>query len=239
MSKTESDLVWERPEPAARPAPVALSREGIVQAAVAIADAQGLAAVTLRGVAAALGAGPMRLYGYVSTKEELLELMVDAVYAEMIFPGRLAAAPWRQAVADLARTVRAAALTHPWFAELLGGRPHQGPNAMAYLEALLAALAQAHCLADIDEVFQAAKVINAYVLGALRDEIAELLAQRESGLSKEEWRASRWPYLERQIATGRFPTLAAVVRDAKHPSADVVFEVGLERVLEGVAPARR
>jgi AcrR family transcriptional regulator len=76
--------VWERPEPLTRPAPAPLSRELIVRAAIAIADDDGLAAVSVRKVAAALDAGPMRLYGYLSTKDELLELMVDAVYGEIM-----------------------------------------------------------------------------------------------------------------------------------------------------------
>src|SRR4051812_5474668 len=82
---TEPALVWERAEPAVRAAPSPLSRDTIVRAAIAMADADGLEAVSLRKVGAALDAGPMRLYGYVDTKEELLELMVDAVYGETAF----------------------------------------------------------------------------------------------------------------------------------------------------------
>ena len=87
-------LVWERPEPPDRPVPASLSRERIVRAAIRLADADGLAAVSLRKVAAALDVGPMRLYGYITTKEELLELMVDAVYAEI----RPAGDGWREAL---------------------------------------------------------------------------------------------------------------------------------------------
>ncbi|GAB3891720.1 hypothetical protein GCM10029964_065350 [Kibdelosporangium lantanae] len=76
-------LVWERPEPPSRPVLAPLSRELIVGAAIRLADADGLDAVSLRKVAAALDAGPMRLYGYIATKEELLDLMVDAVQAEI------------------------------------------------------------------------------------------------------------------------------------------------------------
>jgi AcrR family transcriptional regulator len=238
MSKNDQNLVWERPEPTPRPVPVALSRESIVQTALAIADTEGLASVTLRKVGGALGAGPMRLYGYLSTKEELLDLMVDAVYAEML-AGSHAATPWRDDVAAIAQAMRQAALRHPWFAELLGGRPHQGPNALTCLEAMLAALSKAD-LAGIDAVFQAAKVINAYLLGAIRSESSEALAERESGLTKQEWQGANWPYIERMIATGRFPTLAAVVRDARHPEPAIVFDHGLQCVLDGIeAQARR
>ncbi|WP_240656652.1 TetR/AcrR family transcriptional regulator [Streptomyces sp. V2] len=76
--------VWDRPEPPSRPVP--LDRDRIVTAAIALADEGGLDAVSLRKVAARLNAGPMRLYGYIATKEELYDLMVDAVHAEIV-PG--------------------------------------------------------------------------------------------------------------------------------------------------------
>src|SRR5450756_185715 len=87
MSKDEVRLVWERPEPKQRPAPAPLNREIIVQTALAVADVEGLDAVTLRKVAGQLRTGPMRLYGYLSTKEELLDLMVDALYGEILAGG--------------------------------------------------------------------------------------------------------------------------------------------------------
>ncbi|MFC8723449.1 TetR/AcrR family transcriptional regulator, partial [Kitasatospora sp. NPDC057198] len=92
---TGSGLVWERPEPPERRSPAPLSRALIVGAALELADADGLEGVSIRRVAAALEVGPMRLYGYVETKAELLELMVDAVYGEIAPPaptGRPAAA---------------------------------------------------------------------------------------------------------------------------------------------------
>src|SRR6478609_10860740 len=87
-------LVWERTEPARRPAPGPLSRERIVVAAIAIADKDGLAEVSLRKVAAKLNAGPMRLYTYTSTKDGLLELMVDAIYGEIAVKD-LVSGDWR------------------------------------------------------------------------------------------------------------------------------------------------
>lgn len=237
MNQKDDSLIWERPEPKRRPAPAPLSRDEIVRTALAIADAEGLDAVTLRRVAGALGAGPMRLYGYLSTKEELLDLMVDAVYAEML-AASAPVAPWRQAVMRLAQALRQAGLRRPWFAALLGGRPHQGPNALAYLEAMLAAMSQAPHLGDIDAVLQAARVVNAYVLGAVQGEAGEALAMQSSGLDKAAWQDANWPYLERMLATGLFPTLATVVRDASHPPADTAFEKGLTTVLDGIAAIR-
>ncbi|MEF3365165.1 TetR/AcrR family transcriptional regulator C-terminal domain-containing protein [Methylocystis sp. 9N] len=235
MSKNDPTLLWERPEPQPRPAPVALSRESIVRVAIERADAEGLAAVTLRSVAGALGAGPMRLYGYLKTKDELLALMVDAVYSEMLTEGDAAAGSWRAQVTALAQAMRQAALRHPWFVALLGGRPHQGPNALAFLEAMLAAVGNAPQLEGIDAIFQATKLVNAYILGTVRDEAAEAIAVQESGLTKAEWQSASWPYLERMIATGRFPMIAKVVRDVDHLSPEIVFIRGLDCVLNGIA----
>src|SRR5258707_15818308 len=107
-------LVWERPEPPDRPMPAPLSRELIVQAAIQLADADGLVAVSLRKVAAVLDVGPMRLYGYIATKEELLDLMVNAVYAEI----RPTGDDWRRVLRSLAEATRQAAQQHEWLADL-------------------------------------------------------------------------------------------------------------------------
>jgi AcrR family transcriptional regulator len=227
-------LVWDRPEPEKRPAPSPLSRKRIVSAAIAIADAEGLEGMSLRKVGAALDAGPMRLYGYVSTKEELLELMVDEVYREMLSTER-ARGGWRAVLRSFAHRTRAVAKEHPWFIELLGGRPSLGPNALAHLEATLAALSRAAGFEKIDDVLLAVGTVSAYVIGRIHSEARELRAGRESGMNKSEWQAASWPYMARMIETGRFPTIAKAVRDAKHPALDVLFDNGLECVLDGVA----
>ncbi|MFF4954335.1 TetR/AcrR family transcriptional regulator [Streptomyces chattanoogensis] len=227
-------LIWERPEPPRRPAPSPLSRDRIVHAAVELADADGLEAVSLRKVAAALDAGPMRLYRYLSTKEELLDLMVDAVYAEIPAPGP-AAGDWRDALRSFARDTRRAALRHEWFADLLGGRPHLGPHALAHLEAALATVHGAPGFDDIDAVLPAVYSVQAYLIGAIRQEIAELRAERTTGMNESQWQAATGPYLERMLATGRYPTLAKAVRDATHPDPDTAFDAGLDHVLNGIA----
>jgi AcrR family transcriptional regulator len=231
---TAPPFVWERAEPAKRPVPGRLSRERIVRAAIAIADKDGLAAVSLRNVAAKLRAGPMRLYGYTSTKEGLLELMVDAVYGEIAAAGPVRG-DWRETLRSIARRTRQAAKEHTWFVDLLGGRPHFGPSALEHYESSLAALSDAPGFEDIDAVLQAVGTVNAYVIGAIRGEASALNAELESGMNEGEWQDATWPYLQRMIATGRFPTLARVVCDATHPSSDVVFERGLASVIDGIA----
>ncbi|MEU6070087.1 TetR/AcrR family transcriptional regulator C-terminal domain-containing protein [Streptomyces sp. NPDC047082] len=185
-----------------------------------------LEAVSLRKVAARLNAGPMRLYGYISTKEELFDLMVDAVQAEILpeeQPG-----DWREALCILAHRTRQAALRHEWLADLLGGRPTLGPNGLAVTEAKLAAL---DGLADIDTVMRAVETVSAYFTGAIRREIANLRAERATGLSK---RASG-PHVTRMLATGRFPALTKAVYDGTDVDAEASFATGLDWVLDAVA----
>jgi AcrR family transcriptional regulator len=219
-------LVWERPEPPDRPTPAPLSRQRIVQAAIRLADADGLDAVSLRKVAAELDAGPMRLYGYIATKEELLDLMVDAVYAEIQPTGE----DWREVLRSLAGATRRAAHRHEWLADLIGGRPQLGPNTLASGEAVLAALSGV----DLDTVVPAVASVNAYVIGAVRREITERRAERASGMDQRQWQTSHGPYLKRTLATGRYPALAAVVRDGPHLDADQTFWTGLDFLLDGI-----
>ncbi|WP_393062145.1 TetR/AcrR family transcriptional regulator [Streptomyces sp. LN549] len=220
--------VWDRPEPPNRPVP--LDRERIVAAAMALADEGGLAAVSLRKVAARLDAGPMRLYGYISTKEELFDLMVDEVYAEVLpeeQPG-----DWREALRVLAHRTRRAALRHEWLADLLGGRPALGPNGIAVAEATLAAL---DGLAGVDTAMRAVETVSAYFTGAIRREIANVRAERATGLSTRDWQRASGPRMTKVLATGRFPALSKAVYDGTHVDAEESFATGLDWVLDAVA----
>ncbi|MEU3372926.1 TetR/AcrR family transcriptional regulator [Streptomyces sp. NPDC006711] len=223
--------VWDRPEPPTRPLP--LDRERIVAAAIALADEGGLEAVSLRKVAARLDAGPMRLYRHISTKEELFDLMVDEVQAE-ILPAEQPGQPgdWREALRALAQGTRQCALRHEWLADLLGGRPALGPNGLAVTEATLAAL---DGLTDVDTVMRAVETVSAYFIGAIRREIANLRAERATGLSKHDWQRAHGPHVTRMLATGRFPALAKAVHDGTDVDAQTSFATGLDWVLDAVA----
>ncbi|MGW0801057.1 TetR/AcrR family transcriptional regulator [Streptomyces sp. NPDC002692] len=219
-------LVWERPEPPDRPVPAPLSRDRIVRAAIRLADADGLDAVSLRKVATALDVRPMRLYGYIAGKEELLDLMVDAVHAEI----RPAGDGRREVLRSLAESTRRAAHAHEWLADLLGGRPQLGPQALATGESVVAALDGV----DLDDIMPVVAAVNAYAIGAVRREIAERRAERATGMDERRWQVALGPYLERTFATGRFPVLATVVRDAAHLDADRTFRLGLDCLLDGI-----
>ncbi|EME56652.1 TetR/AcrR family transcriptional regulator [Amycolatopsis decaplanina] len=219
-------VVWERPEPPSRPALAPLSRELIVRAAIRLADADGLDAVSLRKIATALDAGPMRLYGYIEGKDELLDLMVDAAHAEI----RPAGDDWREMLRSLADATRRAVHRHEWLADLLGGRPQLGPNALANAETVMAALGEV----GVDSVMPVVSAVNAYTIGAVRREIAERRAERATGMDERRWQATLGPYLERSFATGKLPALATVVRDAVHLNADETFRMGLDFLLDGI-----
>lgn len=172
----------------------------------------------------------MRLYRYISTKEELFDLMVDEVQAEILpeeQPG-----DWREALRVLAHRTRQAALRHEWLADLLGGRPALGPNGLAVSEATLAAF---DGLADIDTVMRAVETVSAYFIGSIRREVANLRAEHATGLSKHDWQRAHGPHLTRTLATGRFPALAKAVYDGTDVDAETSFATGLDWVLDAVA----
>ncbi len=200
-----------------------------------LADAKGIEAVSLRNVGSALRAGPMRLYGYVETKEELLELMIDEVYGEVMAEGPLHKRGWRKALKEIAHRFLDVSRVHDWFVDLSAGRQRIGPNALAFIEASLRTISQEAGFKKIDDALQALRVLNAYVVGSLQSEAGELRAEKLTGLNETEWRASHYSYLERMLATGKFPMVAKLVHDAPEVSSDVEFERGLEIVLDGIA----
>ncbi|MGC4808368.1 TetR/AcrR family transcriptional regulator [Micromonospora sp. DT233] len=224
--------VWERPEPQPRAAPVPLSRAKIADAAIRLADAHGLDGLSVRKIAKELGVGPMRLYDYVANRSELLDLMVDAVYA------RIAEADqhpeWRDTVLAIVHRTRAAALDHEWFADLLGARPHLGPHALAVGESTAAALSQAPGVRSLDDLQRATGALNAFLVGALRREVTERRTARATGTDVTAWQAALGPYLNRMLATGRYPTIARLVVDGAHLDAEETFRHNLTTVLDGI-----
>ncbi|MCW6007251.1 TetR/AcrR family transcriptional regulator, partial [Micromonospora sp. CPCC 205371] len=139
FSPTSRDLIWARPERAAKgPAP-SKSRRQIAAIAVALADAEGVEAVSMRKVAAALEVGTASLYGYVDSKDELYDLMVDWVEGEDGPPPSLSG-DWSSDLSWLAHRIRGSILRHPWTASITAGRPNFGPTCLAWIEYGLAAM---------------------------------------------------------------------------------------------------
>lgn len=224
--------VWERPEPQPRAAPVPLSRTKIAAAAIRLADAHGLDGLSVRKIAKELGVGPMRLYDYVLNRSELLDLMVDAMYAEIAEAGPQP--DWRATVLAIVHRTRAVAVEHEWFSDLLGGRPHLGPHALAVGEATAAALHQAPGLRGIDELQRALGALNAFIVGALRREVAERRTARATGTDMAAWQAALGPYVTRMLETGRYPTVARLVVDGAHLDAEETFHHNLTTILDGI-----
>ncbi|MDR7276348.1 TetR/AcrR family transcriptional regulator [Catenuloplanes atrovinosus] len=224
--------VWERPEPRPRAAPVPLSRATIAATAIRLADADGLDGLSVRRLAKELGVGPMRLYDYVTNRSELLDLMVDRVYEEI--GGTSETGEWRATVLAVVHRTRRAALAHEWFADLLGGRPHLGPHALAVGETTAAALSRAPGVRDLDDLQRALGALNAFMIGAIRAEITERRAARATGTDLSTWQAGLGPYLARMLDTGRYPTVARLVADGAHLDAEDTFTRNLTTVLDGV-----
>lgn len=226
----EAEPVWERPEPRARAAPVPLNREKIAATAIRVADEYGLDGLSIRKIAKELGVGPMRLYDYVVNRSELLDLMVDAVYARIAEAGRQS--DWRATVLAIAHMTRVAALEHEWFPDLLGGRPRLGPNALAVGESTAAALSQAPGVRDVADLQRAAGTLSAFIIGALRREVTERRTARSTGTDEAAWQASLGPYLTRQLETGKYPTIARLVIDGAHLDAEENFDRNLTTILD-------
>jgi hypothetical protein len=87
---------------------------------------------------------------------------------------------------------------------------------------------------DPNIVMPVVDAVDAYVIGAVRRETAERRAERATGMDKKQWQLTFGPYLERTFATGRFPALATVIRDAVHLDADQTFQAGLDFLLDGI-----
>jgi AcrR family transcriptional regulator len=238
---SEATPVWERPEPAPRAAPVPLSRGKIASAAIRLADVHGLDGLSVRKIAKELGVGPMRLYDYVINRSELLDLMVDVVYARIAEAGRRPGrrSTWRATVLAIARATRAAALDHEWFSDLLGGRPHLGPHALAVGEATAAALNRAPGVRDIDDLQRALGALNAFIIGAIRREVTERRTARSTGTDEAAFQASLGPYLTRMLNTGKYPTVARLVLDGTHLNAEETFNHNLTTVLDGITSRHR
>src|SRR5215211_3223403 len=136
-------LLWRTPGPRTGPGPKqGLSVDAIVAAAIAVADTDGLAGLSMRAVAERLGVTAMALYTYVPGKEELVDLMYDGAHAELPVHYDLGKG-WRAAVTSWASNLLGCYLGHPWTLQVSFARPVLGPNEQTVLEALARVLRQA------------------------------------------------------------------------------------------------
>jgi AcrR family transcriptional regulator len=231
--RRRSELLWEdRSRPTRGPKP-GLTPDDVVQAAIEIADEEGLAALTMQAVAARLGFTTMALYRYFPNKEALYDAIVDA---GMGLPPRPTEprGDWRAELARWAHAKRAMLIARPWLAELpFVAAPH-GPNWLSWLEAVLDALASTGLSAA--DMGQMLSVIDGYTRGA-SDTAISLARARARGTSDEEWAAAVGADLGRAIGDPRFPKFAALLTassDEQPRTMDESFDFGLQRVLDGI-----
>lgn len=199
----DSSLIWTRPEPGTRRPK--FTRDQIAATALAIADAEGFAAVSMRRVAAELDAGTMTLYYYVRTKDELVVLMDDAMMAEVLIPDDEFPSHWYDALTAIALRTWDILIRHPWALHSLQNAP-AGPNAMRHFEQSLAALART----DLDgpDKFLLLAMVDDYVHGnALRS--AEV---RSAGVPAPDDAPieAAMRFGRAQLATGKFPHTEAL-----------------------------
>ncbi|MES9544050.1 TetR/AcrR family transcriptional regulator C-terminal domain-containing protein [Actinomadura sp. NPDC000600] len=242
------DLLWRGAEPSRRgPGPrPGLSVEVIVDAAIAVADAEGMAALSMRAVGERLGRTAMALYTYVPGKAELVDLMYDRALAEL--PGGYDASDgWRAALVRWAEDSWEFYLRHPWMLQVSQARPVLGPNEYRALEALLGVLARTGLPAR--RVRRAVSALSSVVRGAAQTLAESRQVVRDTGMSEERWWYGRAGALE-DLAPGFtecFPLVAwldaegglAVDEDVPYleRAAREAFEGGLALVLDGIAAA--
>lgn len=230
LRAAEPAVIWARPERTGRGPRPAHSRADIAATAVRVADAEGIDAVSMRKVAGELGMGTMSLYNYVPRKEDLYELMVDAVSAEYTYAEP--SGDWRADILGLTRQTRAIMLRHPWLPGLMSPVYGFSPNALTYLEHCLT------CLDPLDLPYGTKMELIAAVTGVVMTYVASEIgaAERTRSLpwSAEQEQAVRIAYLGAQVASGRYPRLAAsFAEDAGPIDMEAVFERALRRTLEG------
>ncbi len=231
-------LLWRhRNVPGRRRGPrPASSVDDVVEAAIVLADRDGLEAVSMRAVAGALGVATMSVYTYVPGKAELVDLMVDAVHAGTPRP------PWGQrswqerarAVADSNYVM---VRQHPWLAVASSARPVLGPGGMAKYDHELRAF-EGLGLDDVT-VDDALGYLLTFVHGAAREATAARASQLTTALSDQQWWERNAPLLAQVFDESTYPTAARIgsAAGAARGSAydpDHAYAFGLARTLEGI-----
>jgi len=229
------ELLWRRQEPGRRGPKQRLSTDALVEAAIALADAEGVQAVSMRRVAEAIGVSPMTLYTYVPSKAELLDLMFDRVMGETAEPDA-SHAGWRARLAFISRERWALSQRHPWLLDLASHRPPFGPNMLRRAEVALEAF-DGMGLEEAD-VALAAQALQNYVVGALYAARQSRELETRSGMTDAQWFEQVQELLARRVDPKEYPAmrrLGVAKLESRTPAElDQRFEFGLERMLDGL-----
>lgn len=240
------EVLWGRAERRRRPTQ-ALSLERIVSAAIELADAEGLPALSMARLAEQLGCATMSLYRHVASKDELQVFMMDAAPGEPPIaedPGE----DWRRGLQRWATALRAVYYRHPWILQITAGRPPLEPGQLAWLDAAL------RVLADIKLRPDEKLAVVMLVLNYVRGEAQIGTALRTNGDADDAW---YWRTLAELVTPERFPALAELIAadtagitdpipgggstdssdpldGGGHAGTVDTFDFGLARVLDGI-----
>jgi AcrR family transcriptional regulator len=234
-------LLWRRTA-AARPAtgrPPKLTVDAVVTAAIALADAEGVAAASMGRLATQLGVGTMTLYTYVPSRAELVDLMVDEVLAGRALPGPGDARPdgWRARIELYAERTRAMYLAHPWLAEVSMVRPPIGPGMLAESEYVVSTVSDLGL--PLERISTAATTIAAFVTAAARRDAESALLRRATGESNDAWWLQRtelwdrWFDVETHPAMTRLWTAGGYDRGTDQ-QLDDAYAYGMKLLLDGI-----
>jgi AcrR family transcriptional regulator len=223
--KGSFELLWNiTDQPGRGPKPV-LSLENTVHTAVKIADAEGLAALTMNRVAAQLGVTTMALYRYVSGKDQLIDLIIDAVMINAPEPREEG---WRAGMTKWAKEELAMYLAHQWLFEAVVTRPTLGPNWVKWLDAAL------HALSSLNLTTSQKMSVLLLVDGHVRS-IAQIMTGAKGS---REWEENFKRMLQLVSQNQNYPTITRMVNAGafNEPGEDFndIFEFGLQRLLDGV-----
>lgn len=221
----QPDTVWERIE-AARAARPTLTHDEIAAAAMRIADAEGLNAVSMRRLARDLGVATMALYRYVSSKGDIVELMIDGAHAGLDLPE----GDWRTVSRAYAEQARARFLRHPWLSEAAATTPNAlTPSILGNFDHVLGAFDDLDI--DIDSKAAIFATINSFVQGAVTGELAHLQDTANPQASSGQTGFVRWA-----MESGRFPRVTTYIAEGSNDDDDHwQFEFGLTCLLDGIA----
>jgi len=207
-----------------------LSKQRVVDEAIRLADREGVDGLSMRRLAATLGAGAMSLYHYVANKEELLDAMVDIVFQEIELPPQ--ETDWQSAIRQRAVSARQVLARHPWAVGLMESRTSPGPANLRHHEAVTACLRRAGF--SVVMATHANWLLDSYVYGfALQEaslpfDTADELAGMAEGVYLPQLPPDEFPYLN-ESAT-------ALVAAGFDPAEQFIF--GLDLVLAALEPLR-
>ncbi|MEV5606143.1 GntR family transcriptional regulator [Streptomyces sp. NPDC052299] len=211
-----------------------LTRDGIVRAAITLADVEGLPALSMRRIATDFGVSTMALYRHVPSKGELVRLMSETVI-EGEPPGPRPSG-WRARLEQEMRWLWSLYVRHPWMAHVLSSltRPTASPHAMRYTERILSALKGLGLTPT--QTIHVHLALLGYAQGIAAAVEQESRALQETGMTPEEWLATHETRMETIQITGSYPTLSTLFGDEGFDlELDTLFSFGLERLLDGVA----